>query len=69
LTLSSKGRRFNYALEESLELQNMLKTAEAIVFSALQRKESRGAHYREDFPEETTPNGRNTPWFTQCQKG
>ena len=29
----------------------MLKTAEAIVFSALQRKESRGAHYRSDYPE------------------
>jgi succinate dehydrogenase / fumarate reductase flavoprotein subunit len=51
LTLTSQGRRFNYALEEALELENMLKTAEAIVFSALQRKESRGAHYREDFPE------------------
>jgi succinate dehydrogenase / fumarate reductase flavoprotein subunit len=51
LDLANKGGRFNYALEEALELGNMLKTAEAIVFSALQRKESRGAHYREDFPE------------------
>ena len=51
LTVANKERRFNYALEEALELENMLKTAEAIVFSALQRKESRGAHYREDFPE------------------
>jgi succinate dehydrogenase / fumarate reductase flavoprotein subunit len=48
--LDSKSRRFNYALQDALELENMLKTAEAIVFSALQRKESRGAHYREDFP-------------------
>jgi succinate dehydrogenase / fumarate reductase flavoprotein subunit len=47
-----KHRRstFNYELEEALELGNMLKTAEAIVFSALQREESRGAHFREDFP-------------------
>ncbi len=50
VVLASKSRRFNYALQDALELENMLKTAEAIVFSALQREESRGAHYREDFP-------------------
>jgi succinate dehydrogenase / fumarate reductase flavoprotein subunit len=48
--LANTSRRFNYALQDALELGNMLKTAEAIVFSALQREESRGAHYREDFP-------------------
>jgi succinate dehydrogenase / fumarate reductase flavoprotein subunit len=51
LAVAKKAGRFNYELEEALELENMLKTAEAIVFSALQRKESRGAHYRNDFPE------------------
>jgi succinate dehydrogenase / fumarate reductase flavoprotein subunit len=51
LTIVYKARKFNYELEEALELENMLKTAETIVFSALQRKESRGAHYRSDFPE------------------
>lgn len=51
LALAHKARKFNYELEETLELENMLKTAETIVFSALQRKESRGAHYRSDFPE------------------
>ncbi len=51
LSLGYKGRTFNYELEEALELGNMLKTAEVIVFSALQRRESRGAHYRVDFPE------------------
>ena len=49
--LVNKTRIFNYELQEAFELSNMLKTAEAIVFSALQRKESRGAHYRDDFPE------------------
>lgn len=34
------------------ELLNMLDTAEAAVRSALVRKESRGAHFREDFPEQ-----------------
>ena len=49
--LTSKEKRFNYELEEAFELENMLKTAEAVVFSALQREESRGAHFRSDFPE------------------
>jgi succinate dehydrogenase / fumarate reductase flavoprotein subunit len=51
VALANKANSFNYELEEALELGNMLKTAEAMVFSALQRKESRGAHYRSDFPE------------------
>ena len=48
--LDNKSKIFNYDLQEAFELDNMLKTAEAIVFSALQRRESRGAHYRSDFP-------------------
>jgi succinate dehydrogenase / fumarate reductase flavoprotein subunit len=51
LRLSSSQKRFNYELEEALELGNMLKLAEVIVFSALQRNESRGAHYRNDYPQ------------------
>ena len=49
--LNNKSKIFNNELQEVLELGHMLKVAEVIVFSALQRKESRGAHYRSDFPE------------------
>jgi succinate dehydrogenase / fumarate reductase, flavoprotein subunit len=49
--LKNKSRIFNYELQEALELSNMLKVAEAIVYSALMRTESRGAHFRSDFPE------------------
>lgn len=35
----------------SLELENLHGVAELVVLSALARKESRGAHYRNDFPE------------------
>jgi succinate dehydrogenase / fumarate reductase flavoprotein subunit len=49
--LSNKSNCFNYELQESLELNNMLRVAEIIVYSALQRKESRGAHFRSDYPE------------------
>jgi len=49
--LSNKGRRFNYELMEAFELGHMLLQAEVILASALAREESRGAHFREDFPE------------------
>jgi succinate dehydrogenase / fumarate reductase flavoprotein subunit len=49
--VSCREKRFNYELEDVLELTNMLTLAEAIIYSALQREESRGAHYRNDFPE------------------
>lgn len=49
LGLTHKGRKFNFELEDALELENMLKLAEVIIQSALQREESRGAHYRSDF--------------------
>ena len=35
----------------ALELENLLTVSEAITRSALTRKESRGGHFREDFPE------------------
>ncbi|OPX90184.1 MAG: Fumarate reductase flavoprotein subunit [Pelotomaculum sp. PtaB.Bin104] len=37
-------------LIDKLETENMLLVGEAVVLSALIRKESRGAHFREDFP-------------------
>jgi len=43
-------RRFNVDLHDALELHAMLAAAEAVVRSALARRESRGAHQREDFP-------------------
>ena len=42
--------RFDLDFQDWLELRAMLTVAEAIVRSALTRKESRGAHQREDFP-------------------
>jgi len=42
--------RFNLDLQDWFELRAMLTTAEAVVRSALARRESRGAHQREDFP-------------------
>jgi succinate dehydrogenase / fumarate reductase flavoprotein subunit/fumarate reductase flavoprotein subunit len=41
----------NYAWQEALDLANQLTVARTIVESALVREESRGAHYRADFPD------------------
>lgn len=40
-----------FHMSPGFEVQNMLTTAQAIAFSALQRTESRGAHQRTDYPE------------------
>lgn len=45
-----KDRHNNVELPSILEFQNAQFIAEAMVLSALQRKESRGVHFREDFP-------------------
>ena len=37
-------------MERVLELQNLIDTGRMIAESALARKESRGSHYRRDFP-------------------
>jgi succinate dehydrogenase / fumarate reductase flavoprotein subunit len=49
--IDDKGSVFNQDALGALELQFMLDNAEAIVLSAIERKESRGAQFRTDFPE------------------
>ncbi len=44
------GRVFNQALLQVLEVKGSLDVAEAIVAGAYARKESRGSHFREDYP-------------------
>ncbi|MBI5827750.1 MAG: FAD-binding protein [Deltaproteobacteria bacterium] len=50
VSLSDKGDYFNSELLAVLELGHMLDVAESIAAGAVARKESRGAHYRTDFP-------------------
>jgi fumarate reductase (CoM/CoB) subunit A len=45
-----KSRNWNRQWLEALELRLMIRTAELIATSALERKESRGSHYRRDYP-------------------
>ena len=50
MCVQDKGQIFNTDLIQALELQCLVEIAETIVVSALGREESRGAHYRADFP-------------------
>jgi succinate dehydrogenase / fumarate reductase flavoprotein subunit len=45
-----KGKRYNTDLLEAVELGNLLDLAEVTAVSALARNESRGGHFREDYP-------------------
>ena len=51
LKIHDKSMIFNTNLVEALELFNLITISKATLHSALQRRESRGAHIREDFKE------------------
>lgn len=48
---TGKSRVLNREWMEALELENLLDIGEAMAASSLQRQETRGAHFRTDFPE------------------
>ncbi|RDH85352.1 MAG: succinate dehydrogenase flavoprotein subunit [endosymbiont of Escarpia spicata] len=54
--IQDKTKAFNTELVSALELKNMLDLAEVVAVGALERKESRGAHTREDHPERDDGN-------------
>jgi len=56
IQIDDKGMKFNTDLTEALELYNLLHFAEIIVCGALNRKESRGAQYRRDYPKRDDQN-------------
>ena len=45
------NREYNPGWHTALDLSNLLSVAEAVTVSALERKESRGGHFRDDYPE------------------
>jgi succinate dehydrogenase / fumarate reductase, flavoprotein subunit len=51
IKLDDRSRTWNSELVEALELRSLLRVGELILTSALNRRESRGSHYREDCPD------------------
>ncbi len=70
ITVKSKERAGNPELEEGYRVPRMLKIALCVAKGALQRTESRGAHYREDFLKRDDANWLNrtlTSWPDENQ--
>jgi succinate dehydrogenase / fumarate reductase flavoprotein subunit len=57
-TAVSGGRAYNPGWHTALDLEHMLTVSEAITRAALERTESRGAHFRDDFPDKDPAWGR-----------
>lgn len=60
LATSSKSRTYNKEWIDAIELKNMIHLLKAATISALHRTESRGVHYREDYP-----NTDNDNWLQE----
>ena len=56
VAIQDKGQRYNTDLLEAVELGFLLDLAEALVYTALNRRESRGGHAREDYPNRDDAN-------------
>jgi succinate dehydrogenase / fumarate reductase, flavoprotein subunit len=56
VSIQDKGEIFNYDLTEALELGYLIDLAEAMVISAEARPESRGGHFRTDYPDRDDVN-------------
>ncbi|QCT94924.1 FAD-dependent oxidoreductase [Caminibacter mediatlanticus TB-2] len=56
IKLDDKSKTYNTDLQEAIELGHMLDYSAFIIEGALNRKESRGAHFREDYPKRDDEN-------------
>ncbi len=69
LQFDDRGQIFNFDLLEAWELGALLDLAEVTAVSALRRKESRGAHSREDYPKRDDENYLTHTFATMTPEG
>jgi len=55
-SVSEKGNVYNQNLISTLEMRNLVELAEVVMMGALERKESRGSHFRTDYPKRDDEN-------------
>ena len=63
------NREYNNGWHTALDLQNLLTVSEAITRAAIERKESRGAHFREDYPEKDEKTGKGNLIISKGEDG
>jgi succinate dehydrogenase / fumarate reductase flavoprotein subunit len=63
------SREYNAGWHTALDLPNLLLVSEAITRSAIERRESRGAHFREDYPEKHPEFGRVSMVIRRARDG
>ena len=56
ISLDDKSKSWNTEIIEALEFQSLIVVGQTIMTSALNRRESRGAHFREDYPQRDDEN-------------
>ena len=69
IRIDDKSKTFNTDLQEAIELGHMLDYSLFIVEGAIARKESRGAHYREDYPNRDDENFLKHTFATMDEDG
>jgi len=69
IRIDDKSNTFNTELQEAIELGHMIEFSRFIVEGAIARKESRGAHYREDYPTRDDENFMKHTYATVDDKG
>jgi succinate dehydrogenase / fumarate reductase flavoprotein subunit len=69
IRIDDKSKIFNTDLQEAIEFGHMLDYATFIVEGAIARKESRGAHYREDYPKRDDENFLKHTFATMNEDG
>jgi succinate dehydrogenase / fumarate reductase flavoprotein subunit len=63
------NRDYNPGWHTALDLNNLLTVAEAATLSAIDRKESRGGHFRDDYPEKSDEYAKHNTWLKKGPSG